>query len=122
MESKKDFLVDLQDTAAVLGSGGLAVLATPRLVAMVENTCWEALEPTLDKGFTTVGTKFSIDHLKPSPVGATITVLIQWEKEQGFQFDYQVTDGSQQLIAKGTHQRAAVEISRFMKKVNENQS
>ena len=43
MESKKDFLVDLQDTAAVMGSGGLAVLATPRLVAMVENTCWEAL-------------------------------------------------------------------------------
>ncbi len=65
------------------GFWGLDVLATPRLVAMVENTCWEALEPTLDKGFTTVGTKFSINHLKPSPVGATITVLVQWEKNRG---------------------------------------
>ena len=42
MESKKEFIVGQQDTAAVLGSGGLDVLATPRLVAMVENTCWEA--------------------------------------------------------------------------------
>jgi len=60
--------------------------------------------------------------LKPSPVGATITVLVQWEKEQGLQFHYQVIDAKQQIIANGTHQRAAVEISRFMKKVNEKQS
>ncbi len=49
-----------QDTAIVLGSGDVAVLGTPRVVALCEEAAVAALAGFLPDGATTVGTSISI--------------------------------------------------------------
>lgn len=62
------------DTAAVVGSGSLAVLGTPVLLAWLEAATCAALEPALDPGETSVGTRVSLEHQAPSAVGAVVEV------------------------------------------------
>src|SRR5688572_19421107 len=60
------------DTAIALGSGDVPVLATPRIVALVEEATVAAVAPVLDDGATTVGTRVELDHHAPTRVGATV--------------------------------------------------
>src|SRR5690606_39451487 len=62
------------DTAAVLGSGDVPVLGTPRLLALVQAASIAAVRDALDDGQTTVGTKVTLDHDAASPVGAELSV------------------------------------------------
>ena len=55
------------DTAVVQGSGDMAVLATPRMMAMMENAAMLAVASELPEGSTTVGGHISSSHLKPHP-------------------------------------------------------
>lgn len=68
------FTVTDDDTALAVGSGSLPVLGTPRLLAWCEAATCAALEPELDEGQTSVGTRISLEHLAASPVGAVVTV------------------------------------------------
>src|SRR4029077_9849510 len=62
------------DTAIQPGSGDVPVLGTPRLLALAEAACVAALEPHLDPGMTSVGTRVALEHRRASPVGAEIEV------------------------------------------------
>jgi fluoroacetyl-CoA thioesterase len=68
------FTVGPDDTARAVGSGSLEVLGTPRLLAWLEAATCAALEPDLEPGSTSVGTRVELDHQAPSPVGAVIEV------------------------------------------------
>ena len=69
----KTFVVGKQDTAAVMGSGLLDVLATPTMVAWMENTSILLTEEYLKEGDTTVGICINTSHEKASAVGEKIT-------------------------------------------------
>jgi predicted thioesterase len=60
------------DTARALGSGDVDVLGTPRALALAEAATLRAAAASLAPGQTTVGTRVELDHLAPSPVGATV--------------------------------------------------
>ena len=66
--------VSESDTAAAVGSGSLPVLGTPVLLAWREAATCAALEPALDPGETSVGTRVSLEHQAPSAVGAVVEV------------------------------------------------
>ena len=66
--------VSESDTAAAVGSGSLPVLGTPVLLAWLEAATCAALEPALDPGETSVGTRVSLEHQAPSAVGAVVEV------------------------------------------------
>jgi fluoroacetyl-CoA thioesterase len=66
-------VVGPDDTAVSLGSGGVDVLATPRLLAWLEAATVSAC-PELDAGETSVGTRVDIEHLLASPIGARVDV------------------------------------------------
>lgn len=68
------FTVTDADTAAALGSGSLAVLGTPRLLAWCEAATCAAIEPALTPGSTSVGTRVELQHQGASPVGQRLTV------------------------------------------------
>ena len=57
------------DTAIAFGSGEVPVLATPRVIALVEEAAIKALETRLDPGVTSVGMRVQLDHLAPTAVG-----------------------------------------------------
>ena len=60
-------------TAASVGSGSLQVYATPSMVALMEQTAAESVQPHLDEGITSVGTKINVEHLAADPVGIEVT-------------------------------------------------
>ncbi|MEG0803534.1 MAG: thioesterase family protein [Pygmaiobacter sp.] len=105
-------------TAAVLGSGELAVLATPAMVALMENAAMKCIAGQLEAGQTTVGVHMNVEHNKPSALGAEITARATLARQEGrtFEFTVEVFEGTEQ-IGVGEHTRVAVNAERFMAKL-----
>lgn len=68
------FTVSDDDTAVAVGSGSLPLLATPRLLAWCEAATCAAIDPTLENGSTSVGTRITFEHSGASPVGQQVEV------------------------------------------------
>ncbi|WP_256256722.1 thioesterase family protein [Streptomyces sp. MUSC 14] len=62
------------DTAAVVGSGDVPVLATPRLIAWLEAATVRAAAPFTVTGQTTVGTEVRVRHVRATRVGGRVEV------------------------------------------------
>lgn len=113
------FTVTEADTAHAVGSGSLAVLGTPRLLAWLEAATCAALADDLPEGSTSVGTAISIEHLKPSPLGALVIASAQVTGREGrvvrFAVSARHTDGV--VVARGEITRAVVDVERFLGKL-----
>ncbi|WP_413523959.1 thioesterase family protein [Carnobacterium divergens] len=117
-EQSKQFMVKNEDTALHLGSGDLLVLATPRLVAMLENTAKEIPLERLSDDETTVGIEMNLKHVKATAVGKEVTCFVKLTeiKKSILFFDVKaVVD--EEMIATGTHIRAIVSRQSFMEKI-----
>ena len=108
-------LVSQSDSALSQGSGELEVLATPRMIALMENAAMLAVAPTLAPGETTVGGQISVSHLKPSAIGATVSATAVLTKVEGrkLSFALSASEGDK-LIGEGTHIRFIVGREKFM--------
>jgi fluoroacetyl-CoA thioesterase len=113
------FRTDEAATAAVLGSGDLPVLGTPKVVALVEQAAVAAVAGHLGTGSTSVGTHVSLDHLAPTPIGGTVVATATVVALEGpkITFEVAVTD-DEKVVARGTHTRFIVDRHRFMEKVS----
>ncbi len=102
------------DTAVALRSGDVAVLATPRVVALAEQAAVAAVRPALPADHTSVGTRVELDHLAPSRVGATVTATAELLAVEGRRLEFAVVvrDGDTE-VARGRHTRAVVDRARF---------
>lgn len=102
------------DTASAMGSGDVAVLATPKVVALCEAAALEALKEQLEAEQTTVGARISIDHLAPTVPGRTVTARASLERVDGrtLEFAVQMSDGTGE-IATGLHVRVIVDRQKF---------
>ena len=113
--------VEEENLACAMGSGSLMVLATPAVVALMENAAAELAQIELDnEELTTVGTMISIEHTSPTPIGAEVTATATLTKVEGrmFYFDVVANDKKGE-IAKGTHTRVSVKVDRFQMKADE---
>ncbi len=113
------FNVEAIHLANHLGSGALPVLATPALIAWMENTAMRTVASYLSVSETTVGTAIAIKHLKASPLHAEITCHATVTEIEGrrIHFDIKAFDEHQVLIGEGTHERFIVDADRFMQKL-----
>ena len=121
MTEKTVFLkVEEQNLAVSMGSGSLAVLATPAVVALMEYAASSLADDIIgDKELTTVGTRISIDHTSATPVGAEITATARLVKRDGKSFEFEVSAADQKgEIARGTHTRVSVNAKKFQQKTN----
>lgn len=105
--------------ATHFGSGLLPVLATPALIAWMENTAMLTVAALLPSTDTTVGTAIAIKHLKASPLHAEITCHATVTEIEGrrIRFDVKAFDEHQVLIGEGTHERFVVDADRFMARI-----
>jgi len=109
------FDVGEADTAMAVGSGSLAVLGTPRLIAWLEAATCAAVAPALEPGRTTVGTRIDVSHDAPSPVGAAVSVSATLTVVDGRLLTFDVTAASNDaVLARGEITRAVVDAERFM--------
>jgi fluoroacetyl-CoA thioesterase len=102
------------DTARALGSGDVDVLGTPRVLALAEAATVRAAAGLLEPGQTTVGTRAELDHLAPSPVGATVRADAELVDRAGRRLTFEVRltqDG--RPVATGRVTRAVVDRARF---------
>ncbi len=109
------------DTALAVGSGSLEVLGTPRLLAWCEAATCAAIDPLLDEGSTSVGTRVTLDHTAASRVGARVEVTATRTHADGRLHRFAVAareigpDGSPgKVVASGEVTRVAVDVARFL--------
>lgn len=115
---KAELLVKEKDTAAAHGSGGLAVFATPALVALMEKAAWSSVETVLSANLSTVGVRLEISHLAATPVGLAVTASSELVNVDGKKLEFRVqAHDSTGLIGEGLHQRVIIEKEKFMAKV-----
>ena len=106
-------------TAEAAGSGGLRVFGTPYLLAMMEHAAFELMQRSLPEGKSSVGVEASLRHTAPTPVGMTVTVRaeITAVSENGKMVDFALAaEDGHGPIGEGTHQRAVVDLERFLAK------
>ena len=105
-------------TAVKIGSGDMAVLATPAMMALMENAARLAVADELPEGCTTVGGHIASSHLKPSKVGDTVTATAEVVKVDGKKIEFKVSAYSGDvLIGEGSHLRFVVDRERFLSKL-----
>lgn len=112
-----DLTVTEADTALAMRSGEVPVLATPRILALVEEATLRALDGRLDPGTSTVGMRVQLEHISPTPVGAVVRAEANLEKVEGRRLRFQVSARDERgLVAAGKVTRVVVDVERFMDK------
>ncbi len=112
-----ELVVDDADTAIAAKSGDVAVLATPRIVALCEEAAVLAVDGQLPEGETTVSMRVQLDHLAPTAVGNRVTADAKLEKIEGRRLKFSVSvNDDRGLVAAGKVTRVIVERSRFLDK------
>ncbi|MBR5864338.1 MAG: thioesterase family protein [Alistipes sp.] len=106
------------NTAQALGSGDMAVFATPAMIALMENAAMNAVAGALPEGSTTVGTMMKSSHIKASKVGAEITAEAELVAVEGRRLTFTVKAWDEQgTIGEGEHERFIVDRERFLSKL-----
>ncbi len=104
-----------------MGSGSLPVLGTPRLLAWCEAATCAAVEPALADGETSVGTRVSLEHLAPSPVGQEVEVTASSSYVDGRLHRFAVAarhvGGNGKVIGSGEVTRVVVDGERFLSRL-----
>lgn len=106
---------DGSTTAVAMRSGDVEVLATPKVVALVEEAAVAAVASALGQGETSVGTAIDIEHLAPTPLGGTVVAMatVSWVDQRRIGFDVVVRDDAK-VVARGSHTRVIVDRDRFL--------
>ena len=105
-------------TAIKIGSGDMPVLATPAMMALMENAAMLAVASELPEGSTTVGGHIESSHLKPSKIGDKVSATAEVTKIDGKKIEFKVSAYSgDTLLGEGTHLRFIVDRERFMSKL-----
>jgi fluoroacetyl-CoA thioesterase len=95
-----------------------AVFSTPKMIALIERTARQSLEPFLEPGEQSVGAALDIRHLAPTPLGAAVTIITRVVSTAGsiVSFAVEVRD-AEEMLARGLHQRAVIRVDRFARAV-----
>ena len=119
-EFKQNYTVVENNTAKNMGSGDLDVLATPSLVAFMENAAKNYLNTFLTDDLGSVGSNININHLAPTLVGKEITVqgqITEIIKEKIIVFSLETFEADKK-IGDATHTRVIINNEKFLSKLS----
>ncbi|MEM4576192.1 MAG: thioesterase family protein [Candidatus Nezhaarchaeales archaeon] len=106
------------NSAKYMGSGNVDVLATPAMIAFMENVCLTAVEDKLPEGFTSVGTTVNVTHIAAAPIGAEIEVKAILLSIDGKRLTFWVEAWwGNRKIGQGIHERVVVNIAEFLSRL-----
>lgn len=104
-------------TAEKMKSGSLPVLATPCMIALMEQASAELCQQFLPDGISTVGTMVNIQHLAATSLGAPVRTVATLTAFDGRKASFDVVSyDNAGVIGKGTHERFTIKVDSFMKK------
>ena len=109
--------VEEKDTAMAHGSGTLAVLATPRMIALMEESAYKCIDKYLEEGQSSVGTYLDVKHLAATPVGMEAYAESEVIEVDGRRVVFSVKAYDEKgLIGEGKHERFIVFSEKFVAK------
>lgn len=118
LQHTSQLTVDDTVTAIAMGSGNMPVLATPAMMALMENAAMLAVADHLPQGSTTVGGHIASSHLKPSRLGDTVTATATVTRIDGKKIEFKVEARcGDTLLGEGTHLRFVVDQEKFMSRL-----
>lgn len=117
---EESYVVKNEDSAENMGSGDLAVLSTPSLVAFMENAAKNYLNKFLPEEMGSVGSNININHIAPTLIGNSITVrgkITEVVKEKIIKFSIEAYEKDKK-IGEAEHTRVIINNTKFLEKLN----
>ena len=113
-----EIVVTDERTAPFVGSGRIAVLATPVMINVIEAAALNAVEHLLPAGHQSLGTHLDVSHVAATPVGLRVTAVAEVLGVEGRTITFRVEARDDvETIGGGTHQRVVVSVARFDERV-----
>jgi fluoroacetyl-CoA thioesterase len=107
-------IVAAEHTASRVGSGAIAVLATPVMINLIEAAALAACEHLLPVGHQTLGTRLDVSHTAATPVGGLVTATARVTAVEGREIHFIVEAHDDiDVIGGGTHTRVIVNVEKF---------
>jgi fluoroacetyl-CoA thioesterase len=111
-------LVGPEHTASFVGSGRIAVLATPVMINIIEAAALNAIEHLLPAGHQSLGIHLDVTHVAATPVGLQVTATAAVLRVEGRTITFRVEARDEvEAIGSGIHQRVVVSVARFDERV-----
>jgi len=109
-----ELVVTAEHTAPFVGSGRIAVLATPVMINLIEAAALAAVEHLLPPGHQSLGIHLDVSHTAATPVGLRVTASAEVLHLEGRTVTFRVEARDPfEAIGSGTHQRVVVSVERF---------
>lgn len=100
--------------ACHVGSGIVNVYATPMMIALMENTACECLNPFLDEGETSVGVMMNTTHDAATPAGMKVSVTAEITAVDRKKVSFSIiAKDEKDVIGKASHDRFVVVKEKF---------
>jgi len=113
-----EIVVGPEHTAPFVGSGRIAVLATPVMINLIEAAALAAVEQLLPSGHQSLGIQLDVSHTAATPVGLRVTATAEVSHVQGRTITFRVAARDEfEPIGGGSHRRVVVSVSRFDERV-----
>jgi fluoroacetyl-CoA thioesterase len=113
-----EIVVGPEHTAPFVGSGRIAVLATPVMINVIEAAALAAVEHLLPTGHQSLGIKLDVSHIAATPVGLRVTATAEVIHVEGRTITFRVEARDEfEPIGGGTHERVVVSLERFDERV-----
>jgi fluoroacetyl-CoA thioesterase len=107
-----------EHTAPRVGSGRIAVLATPVMINIIEAAALAAVEHLLPAGHQSLGIHLDVRHFAATPVGLRVTATAEVTAVEGRTISFRVeARDEREAIGDGRHQRVVVNVARFDERV-----
>jgi fluoroacetyl-CoA thioesterase len=118
LKGTAQLVVGPEHTAPFVGSGRIAVLATPVMINLIEAAALNAVEHFLPPGHQSLGIHLDVSHVAATPVGLQVTATAEVVRVEGRIITFHVeAHDTVETIGDGTHQRVVVSVSRFDERV-----
>jgi len=118
LTGSSEILVGPEHTAPFVGSGRIAVLATPVMINVIEAAALAAIEHLLPAGHQSLGIHLDVSHTAATPVGLRVTATAEVLRLEGRTVTFRVEAHDDfEPIGGGSHQRVVVSVTRFDERV-----
>lgn len=118
LRASQSLVVGPEHTAPSIGSGKVAVLATPVMINLMEGASLAAVEHLLPAGHQSLGIHLDVRHFAATPVGMRVTTYAELTGIEGRTLLFKVEARDEaEVVGQGIHARVVVNVARFDQRV-----